>query len=453
MSALPNFTNFAFCCGQGVPSDWTDAHVRSLYDSILADPIQHTKDTWTPAHIWWVMKSIWFCDKTSRLSRVTGMDASILQRQRATIFRRICLFVRWFCHLSIQENTVHSPTFWQDLSNVIGEFWLATSDPVSSDMDTGVSNEEGNNDKDVGYRAAQSPAHPMDIDPIASEGKPGRNKVGEEWQVASEMRADLAQAAATLAGLVAYGTSSDNASGDEEEKEEEEKKVEGEEDKTSDTDNEREEEEEWEEHEEWLNGREVSDSTPKSKVPWVKASQPAMRTHMLEMEEEGVLEQMRSATAVMAGAIVSCQEEATIVLVPCLCQGNPAPVGTTSQPEVGPSSTSSATALLKEYNTFTSCPMQHRPPLGHDAVINFAFNLEEHCAGGLSHPREVAWDQILTLTHQLVVAYQALKYELRRSGPFSNEEVDHFLQTRYPNSMLPADEDQPEGNTEGKGDA
>ncbi len=65
---------------------------------------------------------------------------------------------------------------------------------------------------------------------------------------------------------------------------------------------------------------------------------------------------------------------------------------------------------------------------------------------------EVAWDRILALTHQLVAANRVLKYELRRSGPFSDEEVEHFLQTRYPNSMLPADEEQPEGNAEGKRD-
>ncbi|PBK89884.1 hypothetical protein ARMGADRAFT_1032959 [Armillaria gallica] len=61
MSPLPNFTNFTFHCGQGVPSNWMEAHTRSLYDSILANPIQCTKNVWTPAHIQWMMKSIWFC--------------------------------------------------------------------------------------------------------------------------------------------------------------------------------------------------------------------------------------------------------------------------------------------------------------------------------------------------------------------------------------------------------
>ncbi|PBK82412.1 hypothetical protein ARMGADRAFT_1038717 [Armillaria gallica] len=214
-----------------------------------------TKNTWTSAHIQWVMKSIWFCDKTSRLSRVTGIDASILRRQRTTVFKQIRPFVWWFCHLSIRENTVCSPTFQRDLSNVIGEY-----------ADTGPSDEEGNDDEDMGYGAAQSPAHPMDVDPIASEGETGRSEVGEEWRVASETRADsaAAQAAATLAGLVAYGTSSDDASGDEKEEEEEEKKAEGEEDKTSDADDEREKEQE-QEQEEQLHGGEASDSAPKSK--------------------------------------------------------------------------------------------------------------------------------------------------------------------------------------------
>ncbi|PBK82322.1 hypothetical protein ARMGADRAFT_1090380 [Armillaria gallica] len=121
MSAPPNFTNFAFRCGQGVPSDWTEAHARSLYDSILADPVQRTKNAWTPAHIRWMMKSIWFCDKTARLSRVTGVEASVLRRQRATVFRQICPFVHQFCHPSIRENAVRSPSFRRDLSNIVGE--------------------------------------------------------------------------------------------------------------------------------------------------------------------------------------------------------------------------------------------------------------------------------------------------------------------------------------------
>ncbi len=236
--------------------------------------------------------------------------------------------------------------------------WLATSDPVSSDVDTGPSDEESNDEEDVGYGAAQPPATPMDVDPIASEGKASRNEVGEEWQVASEMRADLA--AATLAGLVVYGTSSDDVSGDEEEEEEEEKKAEGGDDKTSDADDEREQEQEQEDQ---LNGGEMSDSALKTKgkvvlflhvlttdrVLWVGythtrwpvhlnqwlqqgKTQPAMSTHMVEMEEEGLLEVrisfpfrlfmrpnifcnshlMRSATAAVVGADVSCPPNLTM---------------------------------------------------------------------------------------------------------------------------------------------
>ncbi len=71
----------------------------------------------------------------------------------------------------------------------------------------------------------------------------------------------------------------------------------------------------------------------------------------------------------------------------------------------------------------------------------------------MTHPREVAWDRILALTHQLVAAHRVLKYELRRSGPFSAEEVEYLLQTRYPDSMLPPDEEQPEGSGPGNGGA
>ncbi len=88
MSAPPNFTDFAFRCGQGVPSDWTEAHARSLYNSITVDPIQRTKNTWTPAHIRWVMKSIWFCVSRHDSARAlflkafAGQDSSTLQSHR-----------------------------------------------------------------------------------------------------------------------------------------------------------------------------------------------------------------------------------------------------------------------------------------------------------------------------------------------------------------------------------
>ncbi|KAK0236485.1 hypothetical protein EDD85DRAFT_791783 [Armillaria nabsnona] len=518
MSAPPNFTNFAFCCGQGVPSDWTEDHTRSLYNSIIADPIQCTKSAWTPAHICWMMKSIWFCDKTARLSRVTGMDASALRRQRTAVFRWICPFICCFCHASIRENAVRSPSFCRDLSNLVGEYWLATSDPVSSDVDTGPSDGEGNRDEDLGYGVAQPPATPMDFDPPAPEGEPSGNELGKEWQVASEMRADLAlaQAATTLAGLVAYGATSDDGSGEEEEEvdkkqSEKEKNTAGrrEDEKAGDADNEGEEEEEVEEEVNELQGGEVSDSAPKTKgytcTGWPAhlnqqlrqgKTQPAMCTYMVEMEEEGLLKAsdekcnrchggrrcllpvesdnghpacaeclisshgcpncVACAAPVRKKPACSTKGKAKVgptparclqafMLVPCMRQGHPAPASASVQPEA-------AMDLLDEYNMFSSCPMQSRPPLGHDAVIDFTFNLEERCSSGLSHPREVAWDQILALTHQLVVAHRALEYKLRRSGPFSDEEVEHFLQTCYPNSMLPVDEEQP-GNAERKGDA
>ncbi|PBK83200.1 hypothetical protein ARMGADRAFT_1038005 [Armillaria gallica] len=310
MSALPSFTNFAFRCRQGVPSDWTDAHTCSLYDSIVADPIQCTKNVWTPTHIRWMMKSIWFCDKITHLSRVTGVDASILRCQQTAVFRWICPFIQQFCHASIRENVVHSPSFQWDLSNLVGEYWLATSDPVSSDADTGPSNMEGDGNEDVGYGAAQPPATPMDVDLPAPEGEPDGNETGEEWRVTSEMRADsaAAQAAATLAGLVAYGASSDDGSGEDEGEVEEEVKPKRkssadrkEEEKDCDTNDEREEEEKVDE----LEGREASDTAPALKkkgytcTGWLvdlnqrlrqDKTQPAMHAYMVEMEEEGVLE-------------------------------------------------------------------------------------------------------------------------------------------------------------------
>ncbi|PBL03188.1 hypothetical protein ARMGADRAFT_1021924 [Armillaria gallica] len=318
----------------GMPSDWTEVHTRSLYDSIVADPIQCTKNAWTPAHIRWMMKSIWFCDKIARLLRVTGVDTSILRRQRTAVFRRICPFIQWFCHASIRENTVCSPSFRRDLSNLVGEYWLATSDPVSSDADTGPSDIEGDGDEDAGYRAAQPPATLMDVDPPVPKGEPDRNETGEEWRVASETRADsaAAQAAATLAGLVTYGASSDDSSGEdegeveegnegeveednegeveEEDDEEVEKAVkpkrkspaEGkEEEKDREADDEREEEEEVNE----LEGGGASDIVPTLKnkgythTGWLVdlnqrlrqgKTQPAMHAYMVEMEEEGVLE-------------------------------------------------------------------------------------------------------------------------------------------------------------------
>ncbi len=202
--------------------------------------------------------------------------------------------------------------------------WLATSDPVSSDTDTGPSDGEGNDDKDVGYRAAQPPASPMEVDPPAPEGEPSGNETGEKWRVASETRVD--SAAATLAGLVAYGASSDDGSGEEEgevEEEAEQKRKSSaerkEEERDRDADDEREEDEEVDE----LDGGGVSDAAPAPKTKgnifasplsshWQRVAsvgytrtgwladlnqhlrqgktQPAMCAYMVEMEEEGLLE-------------------------------------------------------------------------------------------------------------------------------------------------------------------
>ncbi len=149
--------------------------------------------------------------------------------------------------------------------------WLATSDPVSSDADTGPSDGEGNEDEDVGYGAAQQPATPMDVDLAVPEGKPSGNKTGKEWQVVSETLADSAavQVAATLVGLVTYGASSDDESGNKEAEVKEEVKPRKKsaadrkmEEKDRDADDEREEEEEVDE----LDGRGVSDAAPALKT-------------------------------------------------------------------------------------------------------------------------------------------------------------------------------------------
>ncbi len=149
--------------------------------------------------------------------------------------------------------------------------WSATSDPMSSDADTGPSNGEGNNNEDMGYRAAQPPASPMDVNPPVPEGKPSGNKTGKEWQVASEMLADSAtmQVAATLVGLVAYRASSDDGSREEEAEVKEEVKPRKKsaadrriEEIDRDTDDEREEEEEVDE----LDCGGVSDAAPTPKT-------------------------------------------------------------------------------------------------------------------------------------------------------------------------------------------
>ncbi|PBK86098.1 hypothetical protein ARMGADRAFT_1035828 [Armillaria gallica] len=299
---------------RGVPSNWTEAHTCSLYDSIVADPIQCTKNVWTPAHICWMMKSIWFCDKITQLSQVTGVDASILRCQWTAVFRRIHPFIQRFCHTSIRENAIRSPSFWPDLSNLVGEYWLATSDPVSSDMDTGPSDMEGDGDKDAGYGAAQPPATPMDVDLPAPEGKPNGNKTGEEWQDEGEVEEG-------------------NEGEVEEEDDEEVKKVmkpkrkspadRKEEEKDHEADNEREEEEEVDE----LEGRGASNIAPALKkkgytcTSWLVdlnqhlrqgKTQPAMCAYMVEMEEEDVLEILTMATPPVLNALSAVMVAPTV---------------------------------------------------------------------------------------------------------------------------------------------
>ncbi|PBK89122.1 hypothetical protein ARMGADRAFT_1084200 [Armillaria gallica] len=142
------------------------------------------------------------------------------------------------------------------------------------------------------------------------------------------------------------------------------------------------------------------------------------------------------------------------VLVPHLKpSGLPPAAEEPAQPEAGLSTMPTVLDFMVEFQSFCSHPMQERLTPGHDPITDFAFNLAERCLGGLTHPREAAWDCILALMHQLIVAHWALEYELRRSGPFSANEVEYLLQTCYPDSMLSADEEHHEGSMEGKGNA
>ncbi|PBL01895.1 hypothetical protein ARMGADRAFT_1071402 [Armillaria gallica] len=151
-------------------------------------------------------------------------------------------------------------------------------------------------------------------------------------------------------------------------------------------------------------------------------------------------------------APVKCSQ--VFVLVPRLKPSSQPPAtGEPAQPEAGPSNMPTALNFMVEFQSFCSRPMQERPPTGHNPVTDFTFNLAEHCLSGMTHPREAAWDQILALTHQLITAHRALEYELRQSGPFSAEEVEYLLQTRYPDSMLPPDDEHNEESAEGKGNA
>ncbi len=75
---------------------------------------------------------------------------------------------------------------------------------MSSDVDTGPSDAEGDNGDDSRFGTSQPATIPMDVDPT---GPDEANNLGEEEQVVEVVQADsvAAQAAATLVGLVVYG--------------------------------------------------------------------------------------------------------------------------------------------------------------------------------------------------------------------------------------------------------
>ncbi|PBK66186.1 hypothetical protein ARMSODRAFT_977827 [Armillaria solidipes] len=293
MSAPPSFTDFEFHCGQGVPSHWMAAHAQSLYDLIIAD-----------------------LDKTTRLSRVTGVEAATLCAQRTSVF---------------------SLSFHRDLSAFVGKFWLAASDLVSSDADTGPSDiEEGH--EDVGFRAGLPPTDSMDIDTI-EEWVVEEETIEREHIVEEMVDMPTMQVACTLASLVKYGTSDDDRSREDEEeikkerlqvKEEAKKKKIGtgkkKEKKGDDTDDEREEEEE-EINE--LRGRQESDGAglpPNVKgytrTGWPTGlnqqlrqgkSQPIMHEKMLELVEEGLLER-KNVTDVVGRADINVSCPSTLTM-------------------------------------------------------------------------------------------------------------------------------------------
>ncbi|SJL00957.1 uncharacterized protein ARMOST_04270 [Armillaria ostoyae] len=529
MSAPPNFTDFEFHRGQGVPSNWTAAHARSSAPRI--DGPEHTSDG---------SRNRSGSDKTARLSKVTGVEAATLRGQRASVFRRIRPFIRRYCNATVKENVVRSPTFRRDLSALSGEFWLAASDPVSSDADTGPSDVEDDG-QDIGFGADFPPADVMDVDTV-------EERVDEEWVVEEEMverervveeidDMPAARAARTLAGLVEYGASDDDASGeDEEEIEKERTRVDEEarrkkiaagkkkEKKGDDADDEREEDEEFDQLE---GGQESDGAGPPPNVKgytrtgWPTGlnqrlrqgkSQPAMREKMLELVEEGLLEpagqkcdrcrgaggrrcllpvdsdngkpscaeclisshgcpnRVARATPARkkstrsskgkakAGPALVKRPQAFVVLPRLPSSNRPPAADPSDQQEAGPSTIPSVADFLVEYTLFSSRPQQARPPPGHGEfsdfehpVADFAFNLSERCAKGMTHPREAAWDRILASAHQLIASHRALEYELRRHGPFTAEEIEYLLQTCYPDSMHP--EDVVEENGQGNRDA
>ncbi|KAK0239618.1 hypothetical protein EDD85DRAFT_949468 [Armillaria nabsnona] len=308
MSAPPNFTNFTFHCAQGVPSNWTQAHAQSLYDSIIVDPIHHTKNVWTHAHIRWVMKSIWFClnSPESLVQMCPSCNGSgwRFSGGSAPSFATTAMQASEKVQFAVPPS---AGTYQISLANT---GWLPVTPCPRTWVDTAPSDAEGDNNDDSCFGTSQPAAIPMDVDPT---GPDEANNLCKEERVAEVVQADsvTTQAAATLAGLVAYGVSSDDGSGEEDEekekasaeksKKEKDAAARKEDEITGDADNEREEEEEVDQ----LDGREVLDSAPKTKGytctgwpvhlnQWLRQgkSQPAMHAYMLEMEEDGLLEPM-----------------------------------------------------------------------------------------------------------------------------------------------------------------
>ncbi|PBK96561.1 hypothetical protein ARMGADRAFT_1076721 [Armillaria gallica] len=329
---------------------------------------------------------------------------------------------------------------------------------MSLNAETGPSNVEDNDDDDSQFRTSQPAAIPMDVD---AAGPDEANDSGEEEWVAEMVQMDsvAAQVAATLVGLVVYGASSDNGSGEEEEEKEKASAEKSEkkntatrmkDEKTGDADNEREEEPVN------LNQRLRQGKTQ-------PAMHTYMHTYMVEMEEEGLLELVdkkcdrccsghqcllpvksdnghptcaeclisshgclnhiaHSAPArkkpthsskgkAKAGTSSSPIKHLQVfVLVLCLKpSGHPPTANEPTQPEADPSTMPTALDFMVEFQSFHSHPMQERPTPGHDPVTDFTFNLAERCLGGLTHPRVAVWDCILALMHQLIAAHWVLE--------------------------------------------
>ncbi|KAK0457768.1 uncharacterized protein EV420DRAFT_477306 [Desarmillaria tabescens] len=142
MSASADISNFEFKPTDGVPATWTPAHAILVYKSLKADPIRHDTDGWGRAHIRWVTKAIWFCDKIRRLSKVTGTPYHVLANQRVNVIHHLRPLLARHGTPSLQYFAKRSPSFRKQLYGMIGVEWKGLADPPSSSDETSEEEEE-----------------------------------------------------------------------------------------------------------------------------------------------------------------------------------------------------------------------------------------------------------------------------------------------------------------------